>query len=489
MTVHTENVEISRLKELGEGNWQLQGMTDVTVLFGKNSSGKSLLLRAWREKDKDFTHYVTPERIGEMKLDPNQIITQQSAGGRMQRSQGNFAPDYRQQVITRIYNYFMRRGNYRNEMPPCNPSDLEKHLNILLPDFTVSLQGDAARPFRLYRGEKNSVGSADNEVSSVEKLSSGEAQILTVALDILTIAAIWKLDNIDKRILLIDEPDAHIHPDLQVRFADFILRVMENFNTQVVIATHSTTLLSALGQLGKGKTSVIYIDRLESSFKAKLFDKVLIDLATCLGGHVLMGPLSGAPILLVEGDDDYRIWSQVPRHHKINLSVIPCSGSDEMKKYQKILEEIFHSLSDSKEPVGFALLDGDKELPQVNKDNPQTFVKFIKLNCREVENLFLTDEVISDLGVTWDDAKRNIKVQSKEHGKKASKLAKVSEWDKQNEDIKDVINEVSMILDEKNVHWTIRIGRRIGKERPQGELAQFLGKQVVLSLWGEESKE
>ncbi len=53
-----------------------------------------------------------------------------------------------------------------------------------------------------------------------------------------------------------------------------------------------------------------------------------------------MGPLFGSPILLVEGDDDYRIWSQVPRHHIVNLAVIPSNG-DEIKHYQKTLESIF----------------------------------------------------------------------------------------------------------------------------------------------------
>ncbi len=73
-----------------------------------------------------------------------------------------------------------------------------------------------------------------------------------------------------------------------------------------------------------------------------------------------MGPLFGSPLLLVEGDDDYRIWSQVPRYHAVNLSVIPCGG-DEIKKYQRSLELVFSAL---REPgvgeTGFALIDRDK---------------------------------------------------------------------------------------------------------------------------------
>ncbi len=65
--------------------------------------------------------------------------------------------------------------------------------------------------------------------------------------------------------------------------------------------------------------SCIYLDRTKSDFSAQPFTSVTKELSACLGGHALMGPLFGVPILLVEGDDDYRIWSQVPRHHIISL--------------------------------------------------------------------------------------------------------------------------------------------------------------------------
>ncbi|GAG33079.1 unnamed protein product, partial [marine sediment metagenome] len=50
--------------------------------------------------------------------------------------------------------------------------------------------------------------------------------------------------------LLIDEPDMHLHPDLQQNFAHFIFEVLNKFNIQILVATHSTTLLSALGYYG-----------------------------------------------------------------------------------------------------------------------------------------------------------------------------------------------------------------------------------------------
>lgn len=347
---------------------------------------------------------------------------------------------------------------------------------MLLPDFAIELK-PANPPYRLLRA-------TGGEVGNVDQLSSGEAQLLTLGLDVLTIGAVWELQGAPRRILLADEPDAHIHPDLQARFADFLVQAGTRFKIQVVVASHSTTLLAALGQFGKENTSVIYLDRTTSVFRAHPFDAVLKEVAACLGGHALMGPLFGLPLLLVEGDDDYRIWSQVPRHHVVSFAVIPTNG-DEIHKYQKTLEQILNSLRSSGLPhAGYALLDGDKPLPQPNPNNPQSHVRFLKLSCHEAENLYLTDEVLGLLDTNWSRASATIAAQSGGYGNKQSKLAQAHSWNRQTDDLKHVINEISQILDPKKVHWTIRVGQALGRARPQGELKDFLGEDVVTALWG-----
>jgi len=288
--------------------------------------------------------------------------------------------------------------------------------------------------------------------------------------------------------MLVDEPDSHIHPDLQARFAEFLVKTTDRFNVQFLIASHSTSLMSALGMLGGDRTSVIYIDRAHSEYTAKCFDEATKQVAACLGGHVLMGPLFGAPLLLVEGDDDYRIWSQVPRHHQINLAVIPCGG-DEIKKYQDTLEKILSSLCDKhKVPIGYALLDGDKELPQVNQHHPQDFIRFLKLRCHEAENLYLTDTVLQQLDHTWNSARAALKAQAANHGNKAEALSNCDAWDRRGQDLKTLIGEISIILDSKHVHWTVRVGTAIGAARPVSDLAEYLGDDIVNALWGPAAK-
>jgi predicted ATP-dependent endonuclease of OLD family len=274
---------------------------------------------------------------------------------------------------------------------------LERLIGQLVPDFTVELRGVDNPPYIFTRV------ATQQPIGNIDEVSSGEAQLIMLSLDILTIAGIWQIEGREQRVMLIDEPDAHIHPDLQVRFADFLIQAATLFDLQIVVASHSTTLMAAIGQFGAAQASVLYLDRMKSEFSAEPFSMIMKELASCLGGHALMGPLFGVPLLLVEGDDDYRIWSQVPRHHVVNFAVIPSHG-DEIFRYQKTLEKMFASLRDDGSLAGFALLDGDKGKPAANEHTPQNHVRFIQLACHEAENLYLTDEVLAEIGTNWVDA-------------------------------------------------------------------------------------
>jgi hypothetical protein len=474
MAVYQREVVVPRPHLPGGREWRISGLNGITVLFGKNGAGKSVLLRSWRDRFLQETHYVAPERTGDMNFEPVLLATQGSPEGRRSESQRNFSANYRQQIVARITSYLAARGAHKGERPG-NPLVLERLINVLMPDFEIQLVAGMP-PFELVRV----TGGA--KISNIDELSSGEAQILSIGLDILTISAIWDLENKPARVVLIDEPDAHIHPDLQVRFADFLVQVSSAFGIQIVLATHSTTLLAALGQFGDANTSTIYLTRDTTEIAAKPFDSLQKEIAACLGGHALMGPLFGAPLLLVEGDDDYRIWSQVPRHHKINLAVIPSNG-DEIKRYQQSLEKLFAAVTEPR-IMGFAVLDGDKGKPTPSDHHPQNFVRYIQLRCHEAENLYLSDEVLGDLGHSWETASRRIVEEADRFGGKAAALKEAGGWDRQDVDLKGLMEELMLILDKKNVHWTVRVGRGIGLARPSGHLAELLGEEVVRSLWG-----
>lgn len=473
MAIHLQTISVSRPPFLGSGTWSINNLNDITVIFGKNGVGKSILLRNLRDQNRETYHYTAPERAGDISFNPNYMQEELVASTRANRSAANLFPTYRDATIARIQVYLAKRGNIRKSSIDEDPSTIEAMLQVLMPEFIFKIK-DGNPPFEFMRVLDR------QPISSVNVLSSGESQILTLALDILLICAMWKLDGMDKGVLLIDEPDCHLHPDLLQHLAKFFQDVSVKYKVQVIVATHSTTLLSAMGYHGRGKTSVVYLNNALPDQSATKFDDTLQEIATCLGGHALMGPLFNAPLFLVEGDDDYIIWSQVPRHGVIKLAVLPCTG-DKINRYRRTLENIFKSLLPSQTtPSAYALKDGDKKTTNSYYEH----VKCLNLSCHESENLYLTDEMLAQLGITWEAAKIKIKNESSNYGRKSKKLSEVDTWDRKTADIKNVIQQLSVILDEKHVPWTVRVGKCIGEKRPTGQLAEFLGEDLVNALWG-----
>ncbi len=476
MSLFLEKISIEKPSYLGRDNWELKNLNEITIIFGKNGSGKSLLLKSLLNQKNDSRHLTSPERAGNFQNNPDLANQESLASTRASQKQSNLSLDFRQRVISRINTLLTKRGFYLDgSEEEFSIENIEDAIKQLIPDFNFKITSTV--PFFELKRIID-----DENVSDKDQMSSGEAEIISVGLDVLTICEIWKLEKNEERILLIDEPDTHLHPDLQQRLASFIVDISKNYDTQIIIATHSTTLLSALGFYGKEKTSIIYLNPAQKEHIAIKFEKNLQELSTCLGGHALMGPLFNKPLLLVEGDDDYNIWSQVPRHGIVGISVIPCNG-EEIFDYQKILEKLFNSLLDqSIKPSGFALIDNDKVLPAPDTTS-QNHINFIKLNCHESENLYLSDEVLSEIGITWDYAKELIKSKANNHGNKEKFLLGCDDWDRKNGDFHNYIKEISFMIDPKNVSWTKRVGTTIGKNKPTGQLLDFLGENTVKCLW------
>ncbi len=206
----------------GPGDWVLHGLTQFTILFGKNGSGKSVLLRSWRDLDPENFHYISPERVGQMQFQAGLMDRLQTGQQRRERSQQNQELDYRQSVITRIGTFLSARGAIDDPVDMVKPSEIAARLSELMPDFVIKIIGRA--PYSELTRE-----STGPIISDVVQLSSGEAQILALGIDVLMIVATWHAEGREKNLLLIDEPDAHVHPDLQVRFAEFIVKIAKVF--------------------------------------------------------------------------------------------------------------------------------------------------------------------------------------------------------------------------------------------------------------------
>src|SRR5690348_1802695 len=107
MSIYFSAHEIPRQHLPGSNRWKVSDLTDVVVFVGKNGSGKSALLRSWRDQDIEGVHYVAPERTGEMDFHPSYMQEEMNPAGRQGYSRRNFVPEYRRRILSRVQHYFM----------------------------------------------------------------------------------------------------------------------------------------------------------------------------------------------------------------------------------------------------------------------------------------------------------------------------------------------------------------------------------------------
>ena len=230
--------------ELTTGATTLKNLGHLNVIFCKNGVGKSPLLRALdAEYEKNpnewLVKYISPERGGGLAFDPSVESNMRS---------GNWATTHRRRN---------RAGQFRNM------SFAEyKTLEILVlrkreadggaPVFddtlsTINALLDQVQVVRASTADPQFMRKEDQAPQSADTLSSGESELLSLAIEIL--AFCHQVDHADnaekKKLLLLDEPDVHLHPDLQHRLVELISAATAEKDITTLVATHSTAPLSA----------------------------------------------------------------------------------------------------------------------------------------------------------------------------------------------------------------------------------------------------
>jgi hypothetical protein len=77
-------------------------------------------------------------------------------------------------------------------------------------------------------------------------LGYGASQLLPIILSIANIASSSQFEGMpvfDNRIILIEEPEANLHPNLQAKLAEFFIDATSRFNIQFILETHSEYLI------------------------------------------------------------------------------------------------------------------------------------------------------------------------------------------------------------------------------------------------------
>jgi predicted ATPase len=388
--------------DLREAEYDVRGLGKVNVLLGKNGCGKSTLLKAVEASvaGRVVTQYITPERGGSLKYASHieQNISNDPAWLVHSRRANQFE-QFRQQTVyqyrlleLQVLRAIEAHVKAKRDGEPELFDTVVDRVNALLDNIQVARNGTN---FDLVSKRTGGLVNAEN-------ISSGEAELVSLGIECLYFAMRGLGDA--EKILFLDEPDVHLHPDLQVRFAHFVIDLVERYSFRVIIATHSTALLSALNGYHSARFALMRSGDRFLDFKS--VDDEYRKILPVFGAHPLSNVFNQTPILLVEGEDDERIWQQAVRsaNGRIKLYPVVCETVSAMHGYETKVNSLVEAVYDNAK--AYSLRDGDDdETAQIDDLGP---VVRMKLACRAAENLLLSSEVLHKAGVDWDTVRERI---------------------------------------------------------------------------------
>jgi energy-coupling factor transporter ATP-binding protein EcfA2 len=477
---HSDNGNIEMdLQQINGFN--LLGLSARNVILGKNGCGKSYLLKQIEQGLQGRSgfgkiRYISPERGGLLRYEAgiDQAISNDPVW-MVNARRRNQSENFRQQsasLFRRLELLVLREIERDHTKPDYVPRTFDatlERLNKLLD--RVKLERDAAKGFKVVDRTSN------DEVES-DQLSSGESELISLGIEFL--AFVKECAGEVSNVLLVDEPDVHLHPDLQDRLARFIVDALNDQPVTLVLATHSTALLSAMAE--KGETRVAFMRRSETALTFKTVSEVDRAILPIYGAHPLSNVFNEAPILLIEGEDDERIWQQTIRSAQGAIRVYPCvvDGVARFAEYEREVNNVIESVYD--DAKGYSLRDRDLH-PELINDLGH--VLRMRLSCRAAENLLLTNEVLGEL-ISWEALQTKIRlwaVVSQSHQYHADVAAFIAGgFDRKNYDLKSIRNILVGLI--SNKPWEVLVGQAIahlarnGGYADEGSLRDYLGARV-----------
>lgn len=207
------------------------------------------------------------------------------------------------------------------------------------------------------------------------------------------------------------------------------------------------------------------------------------------GAHPLSNVFNRAPIWLVEGEDDERVWQHVVRSSKGSIRIYPCSvdGITSMNNFEQEAKKIMETVYD--DAKGYSLRDRDDNDEEINDVLP---LVRIRLAYRTCENLLLSNEVLKSLGYTWEEVKILIDkwlIVHKGHQHYTDMINfRDSGYDRKSHNIKILRNDLMGMVG-SNKPLEVVVGKAISdalqsgkRNADDGGILNYLGERVVKNL-------
>ncbi|ESZ41162.1 MULTISPECIES: AAA family ATPase [unclassified Mesorhizobium] len=462
----------------------LIGVEKINLLLGKNGVGKSHLLRAFEREfgQGGFVSYITPERGGELSVQGNIEAARRDPTWLPSTRRRNRDESFRHQSVSqfqRLQTAALRKIEIDPEVRRSNFTfdDVIAQINDLLENVEI---------FRDF--QSNSFGVRERLAPASARnpgdLSSGETELISLAIEILTFCeAVMDPANRDRENwLLLDEPDVHLHPDLQHRLMQLLVEATRDKPCRVLIASHSTAIAYALDA---ENSRIGFMMPRANRIEFQPIQPMIREILPIFGAHPLSNVFNDNPIMLVEGDDDVRIWQQAVRTSQGRVRVWPCPAGDvqSLNRYEELSNKIMNAVYDN--ATGYSLRDRDDQPYEIDDVDR---IRRARLNCRTAENLLLSDEVLQVLGTTWrrmQDGLQSMLATAPEHSQAPDIQRFIdTRWDRQGAEVKGLRNIITVIAGSTKP-WEVAVGMAIGQaiDRPRSaeptSLHHFLGNKIV----------
>jgi len=469
-------------------SYNLRGLARKNILLGKNGCGKSRLLKVSEQAlrgraEIGALRYLSPERGGFLQYEATieQNLTANVTWLADSRRQ-NQAGQFRQQSAVQFRRLELLTLREIEQTPALRTDPAVTfdrtvaRINTLLDRVYIS-RGDPA--FQIN-------DRATNAPVQPRDISSGESELISLGIECLVFEKECQPGKFN--LLLIDEPDVHLHPDLQARFARFIEELVASGNLSILIATHSTSLLGAMSE--DDQTHLAFMRFGETDIAFTPITDVHRRVLPVFGAHPLSNIFNQAPVLLVEGEDDERIWQQAVRSSRGRIKIYPCAvdGITELKPFEQEVAKILLAVYDG--AIGFSLRDRDLDPAEIADVGP---VKRMRLQCRAAENLLLSEEVLAQLNVSWAQLQARIAAwldnnpAHPHHG--AMKSFADSGYDRLSGDLKEIRNDLVGLMG-SNKPWEVIVGQALASLTeapavlPEASLISYLGLVACHHLLG-----
>jgi len=452
----------------------------INVLFGKNGTGKSSFLRALYKSDSENYHLVVAERGGTNMTYNSRVLDEENDDNKKQAARNqSFDPSYRNRAISRATGILTSIGyktSHHLKSAFVSAEEISNLFRVFLPEFKVVFGSKSPFSLEIFR----EFNGKEEKITDATQLSSGQVEALSLAADIITQAVFWGNSG---KTLLIDEPDAHLHIDLENRFAIFAYEVSIKFDVQIIIATHSSGLIASLLSLTE-EIGIVCFDKRSAEISAVHKDQTAI-FTNLLSIDLALAVVLKRKIVIVEGNDDFLVWNQATRAQSFdNITLIQANGGD-ILKYRKNAERILEAALDNPNKCGITILDGDNKGEYTNKETD--ILPCERLQCYSLENLLLTNELLTTMKEDIE-LNKELEILKTDPNLTAAEKLEIDALikKKQNTKIsKDLIKKIHSHIDSHSSSrdWRILVGKKLGAEKPTGELAAFLGTNIVKYLW------